>query len=684
MVDLMDGNSGSLLPMATWTDQRLLSLLQRFLDKKPSEVSLCAFVDGLDEFVGDEDLLLDIVRLFGKTSRCKICVSSRPEQAFREEFQMCPQLRAQDLNYEDIVQTANGRLIPVLTKSYGLSADDYEVTSLVKYLIRKASGVFLWLDLMIKDLIKGSRNGDTFDELRLRLERTPDTINGMYAHLLQSLDPLYQEEAFKYFLILIAANDMETGSATLLSMRVTLLTLILTEREPWEHISQYEPGYFSTPRFQSVCRTSKLRLVTRCGNFIEIDEPREPEENFDTVKNYNRRVDFVHRTAMDYVRKEHRQLDPTSSWQLRAHDLLARGYIGALALVPATCKVEEGPNVAYLSDSINCAMLAIRTLGSTRFSEGDGSTQSLQIELVNQAVQILHHPDLWEGIPNGLPDAEIDLRRVVITLHRNRKFIDSRFRTSDPLAFAAFFGCNLYVKSEMSTGVVGDEQISRLLLAAVSGTVESNDFSSLPRLWTIREIVQRDFDPNELIIEESLHSESVLFGTIWARVFEFLLTLFSYGRISFGILETIGREIIARLLSLDANPNTRCVFMRYATDTRCNLYFEFSPLGGWAGLPPGHRSILPSIEALLLSAGCARYFEVRYIRTRNNTCYPVSHVQSQRIVELTDFARRFYGPFQEIKARGTELQDIIADIKTGDPIDEEAVLRDIRESKESF
>ncbi|KAI4186918.1 MAG: hypothetical protein LQ348_004157, partial [Seirophora lacunosa] len=465
IVDLMDGNSRSLLPMATWTDQRLLSLLQRFLDKKPSHVSLCAFVDGLDEFVGDEDLLLDIVRLFGKTSRCKICVSSRPEQAFREEFQMCPQLRAQDLNYEDIVQTANGRLIPVLTKSYGLSAIDYQVTSLVNFLIRKASGVFLWLDLMIKDLIRGSRNRDTFVELRLRLERTPDTINGMYAHLLQSLDPLYQEETFKYFLILIAANDM--------GERVTLLTVILAEGEPWEHISQYEPGYFSTPRFQSVCRASKPRLVTRCGNFIEIDEPREPEENFDTVQDYNRRVDFVHRTAMDYVRREHRRLDPTSSWQLRAHDLLARGYIGALALVPATYKVEEGPNVAYLSDSIKRAMLAIRTLGSTRFSEGDGSTQSLQIELVNQAVQILHHPDLWEGIPNdGLPDAKIDLRRVVMTLHRNRKFIDSRFRTSDPLDFAAFFGCNLYVKSEMSTGVVGDEQISSLLLAAVSGTVE--------------------------------------------------------------------------------------------------------------------------------------------------------------------------------------------------------------------
>ncbi|KAL8960997.1 MAG: hypothetical protein Q9193_002384 [Seirophora villosa] len=683
IVDLVDGNSRSLLPMATWTDQRLLSLLQRFLDKKPSEVSLCAFVDGLDEFVGDEDLLLDIVRLFSKTSRCKICVSSRPEQAFREEFQMCPQLRAQDFNYLDIVQTAYGRLFPVLTKSYGLPANDSKVTSLVDLLIRKASGVFLWVDLMIKDLIRGLRNGDTFDELRLRLERTPDTINGMYAHLLQSLDPLYQEEAFKNFLILIAANDM--------GERVTLLTLILAEGEPWEHISQYEPGYFSTPRFQSVCRTSKLRLVTRCGNFIEIDEPREPEENFDTVNDYNRRVDFVHRTAMDYVRKEHRRLDPTSSWQLRAHDLVARGYLGALALNPAICKDEEWPDsedrkksaFEDLAQPIKIAMLAIRTLG---FSKDDGLTQSPQIELVNQAVQVLLHPDLWEGIPrHGLPDAKNDLRRVVKALHPDISFIDSR--TSDPLDFAAFFGCNLYVKSEMPTGVVGNEQIWSLLLNAKSGIDLSRDYRSLPRLWTIREIVQPDFDPNELIIQKPWDSWEILSGTIWARVFDFLLTVFMDAGTSDGRLETIGREIIARLLSLGANPNTRCVAPRLVTDhDGCDvLWCEFSPLGMWACHTLEVRSVLPSIEPLLLSAGCVRYAEVRYIQIRG-TYYPVSHDQSQRIMDAlaprTQYSSRLWTEPDEIGK--TEFKDITAEIKTGDSIDEEVVLKDILELKESF
>ena len=101
---------------ATWIDERLLSCLKLFLERKPSTFDICIFLDGLDEFTGNEEFLLDIVRILGKTSRCKVCVTSRPEQAFRQNFRLYPQLRMQDLNDEDIKRTAADRLRPHLER----------------------------------------------------------------------------------------------------------------------------------------------------------------------------------------------------------------------------------------------------------------------------------------------------------------------------------------------------------------------------------------------------------------------------------------------------------------------------------------------------------------------------------------------------------------------------------------
>lgn len=58
MVDLSSdesNDSGTLELLRTWTDQRLLSTLKRFLDQKPTTVVFCTFIDGLDEIAEDED-----------------------------------------------------------------------------------------------------------------------------------------------------------------------------------------------------------------------------------------------------------------------------------------------------------------------------------------------------------------------------------------------------------------------------------------------------------------------------------------------------------------------------------------------------------------------------------------------------------------------------------------------------
>jgi NACHT domain len=124
----------------TWTEKRLFSVLKRFLTRKPRSISICFFIDGLDEFVGEEDILMETIRLLARTPRAKLCASSRPEQIFRDEFQVSPQLRLQDFNLKDIVRTAATKLRPVLKQRF--QSHQRMIENLIRQVCDKAQGVF--------------------------------------------------------------------------------------------------------------------------------------------------------------------------------------------------------------------------------------------------------------------------------------------------------------------------------------------------------------------------------------------------------------------------------------------------------------------------------------------------------------------------------------------------------------
>lgn len=79
-----EANTEEFAPSYMWTIERLDDALGRFLDKKPNSLCFYIFLDGLDEFEGDEDPLLQTIRLLAQTPGTRVCVSSRPEQIFRQ------------------------------------------------------------------------------------------------------------------------------------------------------------------------------------------------------------------------------------------------------------------------------------------------------------------------------------------------------------------------------------------------------------------------------------------------------------------------------------------------------------------------------------------------------------------------------------------------------------------------
>ena len=693
--DAIEG-SRSWNPLTTWTDQGLMSLLKRFLDEKPANISLCAFVDGLDEFVGEEDFLLHMIGLLNNSSRCKICVSSRPEQAFCQEFRLCPQLRVQDLNREDIKRTVAGKLGPSLQKHSALAIPEDDVRSLIRELVEKASGVFLWLDLMTKDLIKGSRDGDTIKELRSRLARTPDTINGLYAHMLQKLDQRYVKECVHYCSILLMAEELQFRCP------ITSLTLALGEREPWSHLLDFDLTYFAESPFHSVCQNLETRLTSRCGGLLEIGKHRQyPTDQKATLQYFDRAVNFVHRTAMEYVQTVYQVPSVGSRALLEAQARVARGSLGTCILSATGYKLHD-----LTQDMLRDSMLAISTIS---LQDDSRSATSLQIDLVDQACQTLqniYNITESDSATQDLFDDHKFLKRFV------KYFGDGgpdRFHCilNSRLNFAAFYGCHHYVQSCLSTETYSANQTSALFQATIAGlrqlvqwVAPTGYLVCLPRLVTLQVILQRslEFDLNEYSGEITTKRAWAMYGTPFGRLFR-LLVLAS--RICQGRDEsTVQRryagtqqrfkegcvELTQRLLDIGANPNTRLITTTELLIDSVSFVglFKFCSL---LSLLEKASIKNEALRACLYSAGAIHYKGNRLVRYKDNY-YRTDDAQSQRLDQLLvdlepDWDVVISRIGVEFKNSVLEpIREVLENIAENQPMSEDDILIAIKESVE--
>ena len=130
----------------------------------------CLFIDGLDEYEGDESEIANLFLQLAQTGNLKCCLSSRPHQAFLDAFENVPSLRLEDLTYNDIVNYVTDKLSDD-TRLQRIAAEQPEdVQQLIQEIVNSASGVFLWVKLVVDSLLRGLGNRDKIKDLQARLQ----------------------------------------------------------------------------------------------------------------------------------------------------------------------------------------------------------------------------------------------------------------------------------------------------------------------------------------------------------------------------------------------------------------------------------------------------------------------------------------------------------------------------------
>jgi hypothetical protein len=255
-----------------------LSALKRAFSRLLHEVAsarFCFIVDGLDEFDGDHDEIVGVFQAAASSQTVKICVSSRPLLVFEDAFKEFPKLRLQDLTQNDIFQYVNGCLADSLKWKNLAQQDPKESRQLIEDIVQKASGVFLWVTLVVKSLLVGLRNHDKLSTLKKRLSFLPTGLKQLYIHMLERLEPIYLQEAYCIFQIVLHAQAplsvLELSYATDEDPGLAMSAAI-SPLSPLEHASRIS--------------SMEARLKSCCVGLLEVNESK---------------VEFIHRSAKDFL-----------------------------------------------------------------------------------------------------------------------------------------------------------------------------------------------------------------------------------------------------------------------------------------------------------------------------------------------------------------------------------------------
>lgn len=171
-----------------WTVEELLEAFLLLIKHASETMKICLFIDGMDEFEGDQQKLIDVFKGLSSgeaAGNVKMCLSSRPWAVFQEAFEhSVPNLRLQDLTYHDMYRYVSENLTSDDAMRDLLMNDVSASKRLVRDTIDKADGVFLWVRLAIDKILGRFKAEEELAGVERTLDSMPGDLDNLFAKLL--------------------------------------------------------------------------------------------------------------------------------------------------------------------------------------------------------------------------------------------------------------------------------------------------------------------------------------------------------------------------------------------------------------------------------------------------------------------------------------------------------------------
>ncbi|KAK5095544.1 hypothetical protein LTR70_003467 [Exophiala xenobiotica] len=228
-----------------------------------SEVSICAFIDGLDEYEGDLCELCSVIEEIRIRAGMKLCLASRPELALEDMLASldCQTITMQHHNYQAIEACIRHKVVQIEARN--LSARGLITEPLQAAIVAKAQGIILWASLVLDEMIKTMLSSDVCvaDSATSLLDSLPADIEALYERILAKIPKAHQSEAALLVHLTIEHEVATGGRPCPLDVLFEACNFLLVVREDAKRLATE----LSVP-------TCGTRLKGLLGNLIEVTD----------------------------------------------------------------------------------------------------------------------------------------------------------------------------------------------------------------------------------------------------------------------------------------------------------------------------------------------------------------------------------------------------------------------------
>lgn len=291
-------------------------------------IRLCLFLDGLDEYRtptpssnsaeamrGREpaahsskqtrrkayENLCELVMDLARSANIKICVSSRDLNEFASAFGHSPMLRLEDLSRRDIITYVTENLGTNNALAVWQSEAPEKMKQIVLRIIQKARGVFMWVRLVVEQILEAVEDGSFVEELTDFIEELPEELDGLFSRMLDDIKPAYRSHSAMLFQLVLTSETWRP---------LTAVTLYFAEQATTEYVvstTSTSPPNQHLDRLGAdrISANMRKRLRSHSAGLIELSRTiqvteRVPEFLTDPELN----VQFIHQTVNDLVERK--------------------------------------------------------------------------------------------------------------------------------------------------------------------------------------------------------------------------------------------------------------------------------------------------------------------------------------------------------------------------------------------
>jgi hypothetical protein len=247
------------------------------------------FIDGLDEYRGNHkemaDTLLSWTQNFPDT--LKLCVSSRESNIFHTAFHGFPQFKIHELTEGDISRLVSSR---INSNPRWQAIGTERVDKVVRPIVTKAEGVFLWVSLVLNAVEEGLLNGDGIPELENKIDTCPTELEDLFDFLLKTIHKCDRKWAFAALAIVQAQKVMYEPMMTLFQFSF-LDDYCRDKNFPIEELPVDWDGEAIANRIER----TKRQLIGRCRGLLDVRHHNSDSSPCSDI------VLFTHRSIIEFM-----------------------------------------------------------------------------------------------------------------------------------------------------------------------------------------------------------------------------------------------------------------------------------------------------------------------------------------------------------------------------------------------